>query len=474
MILLINIKSILSITNFLLFHSNIKIIFTKVIMKMSPNSGFFYVSLFITVSLVFTISKVQAHMAPSNSAIDMSAIVKSSELTKQQKVDKLIKYFEKEPSWWSGVLYRLDRVDKTAARNISLKLFRDLNTSRVQRYELGRYILRTPNPDDPKSFISEYRKFLIDAILNGGEKEFFKPNAHEHTAVGEYAGIAGGTNRPEGILFAEVADKRVIPILIRCLPAPDHVYPKEQGCVVQGKPGEPTGRNTQRQGIPLALAQLGATEAISDMKRIAESHHDKYLRYNCAYSLAILLPKDEAISYGQQFLGDTNETYPAFGFGKGLATRQISEAINYFSPNLLPESYLKYFSTILSLITDRLNAARDMHTPGIAVLVDEYLDFRPFRDLLLHSTDSLMRHDVFLVNEHSRKISNRNSIDPEGSLMLNEKYVVRAYKIILQIIENNNLQSLKPRIVVIGQDTANKMVREATQEFIKQWAAQSE
>lgn len=139
-------------------------------------------------------------------------------------------------------------------------------------------------------FITEYRKFLINAIVNGGKEEFCVPKSYARTAVGEYAGIAGGISGPAGILFSDVADKKVIPVLIECLSAPDHLYPKEQGCLIRGKPGDATGRNTQRQGVPLALMQLKAIEAIPKLKQIVKEHHDRYLCANSKKALKVLIP----------------------------------------------------------------------------------------------------------------------------------------------------------------------------------------
>jgi len=226
---------------------------------------------------------------------EMENIVASQDLTKDHKLDAISAYFGKEP-YWPGVLYRLDKVDKTRTQEIALALFHKADTSRVHKYQLGNYLLRaqTPNldrkPGDPPGFVTEYRKFLVDAIVNGGTEEFCVPKSYSRTAVGEYAGIAGGIDGPVGILFSDVADKQVIPVLIECLAAPDNVYPKEQGCVIRGNPGDSTGRNTQRQGIPLALMRLEAIEAIPALRKIVNKHHDQYLQQNATKALEVLIP----------------------------------------------------------------------------------------------------------------------------------------------------------------------------------------
>lgn len=149
-------------------------------------------------------------------------------------------------------------------------------------------------PNDPLGFIPEYREFLIDAILEDGKDEFYQTKTGGRTAVGEYASIAGGVDTFQGILFADVRDERAIPVLIDCLSAPDDVYAEDQGCNSMGEPGAPTGRNTQRQGIPFALARLQAIDAIPELKQIAETHHDPYLRQNAMFAIDVLVPLAKA------------------------------------------------------------------------------------------------------------------------------------------------------------------------------------
>lgn len=99
-------------------------------------------------------------------------------------------------------------------------------------------------PNDPLGFIPEYREFLIDAILEGGKDEFYQTKTGGRTAVGEYASIAGGVDT--------------------------------------------------FQGIPFALARLQAIDAIPELKQIAETHHDPYLRQNAMFAIDVLVPLAKA------------------------------------------------------------------------------------------------------------------------------------------------------------------------------------
>jgi hypothetical protein len=244
------------------------------------------------VALLLPLRLSFAKRAPSKEWQELEALSKSAELTQEEKIAALKKWTKRDSSLWIMMLYRMKTLDAEEAQRVALQLFRRKDATRDVKYGLSRFLLRAQmrgrarKPDNPPGFISEYREFLVNAILSGGKKEFNKRRTGACTAVGEYAGIAGGIDPPTGVLFEDVSDKRTIPVLLQCLDAPDHIYAKDQGCVIMGKPGESTGRNTQRQGIPLALARLGAAEAIPRLKSIVDKHHDWYFRYNAAYALA--------------------------------------------------------------------------------------------------------------------------------------------------------------------------------------------
>jgi len=69
----------------------------------------------------------------------------------------------------------------------------------------------------------------------------------------------------------------------------------------RGKPGESSKRNTQRQQIPIALAKLGAAEAVPALERTLRTHHDYWERRHAAYALARLMDA-EASGRVEQFL----------------------------------------------------------------------------------------------------------------------------------------------------------------------------
>lgn len=215
---------------------------------------------------------------------EMQQIIKQLDISHTEKIVRLRPYLQHDDSRMSALQY-MSRVEKSAARDAAIALFRKETTTQTEKLRLGRFLLSSVYPG---KFLNEYAKFLTQAVLIG-EKEFTQ--THEmgsYTAIGEYAYIAAGFNGYRPAYFDKMKDKRVIPILIRCLNAADDVWPKNQGDLIRGKPGKSTGRNIARQNIPIALARLGATTAIPALQDILRTHKDHYLRKNAAESLAVL------------------------------------------------------------------------------------------------------------------------------------------------------------------------------------------
>ena len=138
-------------------------------------------------------------------------------------------------------------------------------------------------------------------------------------AVGEYAFLASDFNGYQGIDFAPFKDARLVPILIRCLDAPDTINSTKQGCVIVGKIGEPSGRNVPRQLIPVALAKLGDASAIKPLETVLFHHADINQRMNAAYALAKLLDShDDRAAIGRKLLEQPDLLACRLSFGKGL------------------------------------------------------------------------------------------------------------------------------------------------------------
>jgi len=228
---------------------------------------------------------------------NMHEIAASQELAADQKIEAIAAHFDTVPvAYWGEVIGHLHRIDRHRAKDIVLSRFRNPESSRAQKLHLGRYLYTTLIRDDPSDetnqFSAEYRAFIIDAVIHGGVEEFSKPNSRDTiTAVDEYSRILSDQKYPNRKLYL---DERIIPVLIQCLSAPDHVYDEvdvNPPNILPGeekKLGDPSGSNTQRERIPILLAELKATAAIPALENIAFSHHDQRLRENAVGALEIL------------------------------------------------------------------------------------------------------------------------------------------------------------------------------------------
>jgi len=200
--------------------------------------------------------------------------------------------FQKKPDLRR--LQALEKIDASIAREQTYRMFKDSATSRQQKYQFGRYLLRLEAPpggrrpsEKTPDFVAEYRDFILAAILDGGAKEFCQQKElGALTAVGEIVIIAAGEQpRPFGILFSDIRDPRVVPVLIECLNAPADV--SRFGFDLHDM-------NEQRDLIPLALARLQAVDAIPQLQKIAVSHPSAVFRKNAAFAVDVLLPLAEA------------------------------------------------------------------------------------------------------------------------------------------------------------------------------------
>jgi hypothetical protein len=413
---------------------------------------------------------------------EMEDIVAAKDLTKDQKLAAVSAYFEREP-YWLGVLYCLEKIDKSRTCEIAVARFRNPRTSRLHKYQLGKYLLRaqTPNldrkPDDPEGFITEYRSFLIDAIMNGGKEEFCVAKLGTETAVGEYAGIGGGINRPDGILFSDVADKQVIPVLVECLSAPDHVYPEKQGCVRRGKPGDATGRNTQRQGIPLALARLNATEAITKLRHILLTHHDYYLRYNSAYALSVIMPIQEVTHLEEQLLeaspsqlftlpnGKRTLKHFLFPIGKGLLERGVDDGIRFMSYEYAYNSDDTSLLGVLHMAEERVALLKNVKSAKVEPFYSEVLTHQALRAIFLFNAKDLSYYgDEPNFDKITGKVEMRNM--PEKGLLENDKRITALYSCILDWLKLNGINGCDQQIEAIGLKTESAEVRQLSHKFL--------
>ncbi len=404
-----------------------------------------------------------AKMAPSPAYLEVSQVADSKELSLPEKVARLREFVRKEETRMMA-LYQLEFIDTTAATDVAIALFRAADTSRPTKLQMGHFLLdgiRPQRESFPKEFLAEFARYLVQAVLEGGEAEFCqKLEGHPTTAVGEYAYLASNFDGYKGIDFAPFKDARVVPILIRCLDAPDNTFPANQGCVIRGKPGEATGRNTARQQIPVAFAKLGDARAIKPLETILFHHADIYPRMNAAYALARLIDqKEDRAAIGRRLLAEPDLIWFCLPFGKGLIEAGDDAGVEFLSMKYVSESAdrIVFPNELFYQLDQRLDILKDFSSPKVGDFVGEILDFAPWRDLVLFKPGSarIAPNDYL----HPPK-------DEAEALELCVPRIVRTYGAMLECVKLNKLKSLSGKLEEISRQTRNETIGKMTEESL--------
>jgi len=415
--------------------------------------------------LVACLGRSNANIAPDPMLLEMQGIARSEGLSKEEKVRRLRQYLTKGVES-TGVMRWIAQVDPPSAQALGIELFRDPRTSREEKLHVGKELLRLEAP----AFIDEYAPFLLEAVLTGGEKEFMAERPmHRISAVGEYVFIASDFDGMASKQFEKLKDKRVIPILIRCLGAPDHVYPVDQGDHIHGEPGKPTGRNTQRQQIPVALARLKAVEAIPALKQTLFTHHDYYGRYNAAYALGFL--GDDAVAReAEAFLRQNEEKdhnrLIFFAFGKGLLERGDDRGVEFMSFRYSYYSDRDDISMALYMARERLPVMKPVRSPKAETFYREALERKSLSDLFLFDETKVKVPDHLMRVTPDRK-STVPVKTPAEALDWGKDQIIAAYKDIAEGITANRLKGLSGHLATIGKNTKNEQIRAISEQALR-------
>jgi hypothetical protein len=425
----------------------------------------------VTVSLAVLVSVGQGAPGPSPVVRKVMEVANSTELTKEQKVARL-KEMAGNEELRSTALYWLDRVDRSEAVQAARALFRAKDAPRNTKLSLGRFLLSGNRPqakDFPKDFVAEYAQYLIGAILDGGEKEFMAAlEDGTLTAVGEYVFLASDFMGYQGVDFTPLKDARVVPILIRCLGAPDNVYPVNQGDAIRGKPGQPTGRNTARQQIPIALAKLNDASAIEPLQGVLFKHPDKYGRMNAAYALAVLVKKPEdRAAIGKQLLDDPKLLACRLPFGRGLIVAGDETGVDFLSIKNT-EGRLEYPNLLFYMLGERLSALKGFKSPKVEGFVREVLGFQPLRALVLFQPGSAkVEPSVFADRPEGKPTAAEMEALEAKALETETPRILSTYGAILECIRLNNLKGMAADLEDIAKNTRNDKIREMTAACLK-------
>ncbi len=396
------------------------------------------------------------------------AIVKSSELSKDQKIARLKELVGSDDAWMFA-LEHLELLDFREAMQTALAAFRAKEAPREVKLRLGHFLLERGRPlekDFPKGFDKEFAQYLVSAILDGGEKEFCRElDDRLLTAVGEYAYLASDFEGYKDIDFTPFKDARLVPILIRCLDAPDTVQPSYAGFGDgnQPKPVKSPGRNTARQQIPLALAKFGDPRVVEPLKNVLLNHHDIYGRKNAAYVLTKLLTrKEDRAAIGKQILARPELLRCRLPFGKGLIEAGDDAGVEFLGiKHAGGYGRLESPDNCLYMLRHRLDVLAGFKSPKIEGFVREALGFKPFRAILLFEPG--------LAEAGSAAYRNPPADEAEA-LDRVASGITKVYGSLLKCVETNQLKGLSADLEEIARSTRSEKIRQMTNACLKSLA----
>jgi hypothetical protein len=387
-------------------------------------------------------------------------VVKSTELSKNEKIAELKKLAGTEETRMAAI-HQIEVIDPQKAMEVAASVFRAKGSSRLTKLGIGHFMLAGVRPKKktfPKGFVKEFAGYLIGAILDGGQKEFcVKLPSHPMTAVGEYAYLASHFDGYKNIDFTPFKDARLLPILIRCLDAPDNIYSADQGDCMRGKPGESTGRNTARQQIPVALGHLGDARGVAPLLRVLRKHHDWYERNNAAYALAMLKPagghatKLVAEMRALKVAGANGRLDPVkdryhhlFAYGRGLLARGDDDGIEFMSFEYSIYNSDDGLSENAYMLGERLDVLKGFKSLKLANFFRQAFDHKPVRGMLL------MDKTKVKVNDYGHTVYDFTRAAPRIEAMFDKMCL---------LIEANKLTSLRARVQQISRGSASQVIR---------------
>lgn len=424
------------------------------------------ISLLLTAALCLTAASAKPRMdqqvAPGYA--EVAQVVNSKELSSVEKLTRLRELTGKEETRQIA-LYHLEQIDPAVAVDAALKIFRADTAARELKLRMGHFLLTSNRPQRegfPQAFVAEFAQYLTQAILDGGEAEFCrKLEGGLTTAVGEYACLASSFDGYTGIDFAPFKDARVVPVLVRCLNAPDNTYATNQGCLIRGKPGESTGRNTARQQIPVALAKLGDKQAVEPLKKVLFNHPDIYGKMNAAYALALLVDDSKnRVAIGKKLLAKTDLLRCRLPFGKGLIEAGDDAGVEFLAIKHAGGygNTLQYPNQICYVLNQRLNVLHGFKSPKVEGFIRETLAFKPWRDLLLFKPGSARIDPASFVKPPKTDAEALQACAPQ---------IVQTYGNLLKCVETNRLKSLAKELEIIAKESRNEEIRQMTRQCLQ-------
>ena len=368
------------------------------------------------------------------------------------------------------ILHFLDASEGAA---FAQTIFRDQAASTDAKLRIGRFLLshyRVGEFVGHDAFVTDYAAWLTTEIRERGEAAFCKPTEQRaFTAVGEYAFLSHRFEGYKKMNFKPFEDRRLIPILIQCLNAPDNVYGEIVGEMVGdvrvpgAVTGKSTGRNTARQHIPIALVRLEAVQAIEPIRNTLQHHHDWYLRDNAAYAIGALAPMPELPAFvaymeGLQVVDDAGKPVydrdrylHLFALGKGMLSVGRDAGIEYIGIAYSIYAHEKKLSEMVQMLRERVDILKDIKSPRLAGFFQQV-----FADERLAAVLRLDEARV-IPNDYHHTVYDLNKA---------RKRIEETFALMCDIIETNQLQSLRPQLASLAIESDSDAIKIRAQRCI--------
>lgn len=386
--------------------------------------------------------------------VALNRVVIDKSLSREDKIAAIEKHFHADPKGIDAARW-IGRVDPAEAKKRMRAEFENPQRDVAQRLRIV-HTLATRGPYRLDGFIQHCAPWLISEVLKGGDQFDRKLELGTLTAIGEYTCLAAGFEGYDAADFAKAKDKRVIPVLVRALGAPDNVWPADQGDCFLGNPGEPSGRNVPRQLVPIALARLDATEAIDTLRRALREHHDWHLRNNAAYALGLLEnPADHAalveelrsrnvVNARGRVDAEKDRYRHLYAFGRGLLQRGDHLGIEFMAFKYSVYASDDQISGVAYMLEKRLEDLKSIRSPKLELFFRQAFNHEPMMGL-------------FLLDERKVKPNgdghNGYGFDRAGPR------IAAMFDSACEMIEANHLTTLRPTIQQISRQSASEVIR---------------
>jgi hypothetical protein len=410
---------------------------------------------------------------PSAAYQKVIAVVKDGGISNDQKIVRLTKFTGDEETRMIA-LYQIELLDPGRAMQTAAGIFRAKDSSRQTKLQIGRFMMTRSRPGRfgkkgfPKEFVKEFAKFLVGAVLDGGQKEFCVAVPEgAMTAVGEYAYLSSYFQGYKGVDFKPFKDTRLVPILLSGLNAPDNVHSDASGCCRHGKPGEATGRNTARQQIPIALARLGDARAISPLRWVLDKHYDWHQRNNAAYALAMLQPPGDHAKLAARMLAQKHTNVHGrldeakdryrhlFAFGRGLLARGDDAGIEFMAFKYSIYDADKGLSEVTYMVSERLEVLKGVKSPKLAGFFKQAFARESVMGMLL------MDKTKVKVNDYGHTVYDFAKA---------KERIEKLFDSICKLIEANKLTSQRAAVQQIARGSASEVIRRRAEKCVAKLA----